>query len=76
MYHDKVACVVSFDAYRPDGSKLQCHDSRRLSKKLRWITPKISPMDASCTDGNGKDYGKPEGLTGTSDGKIVTFGPS
>ena len=47
------------------------------ARKKEWITPKISPMDSSCTDGNGKDYGKPEGLTGSTEyGNIVSFGPS
>jgi hypothetical protein len=44
------------------------------ARKKEWVKPKISPMDASCTDG-GKPYGQEEvpGTSTTPDGDIIKF---
>lgn len=36
------------------------------ARKKEWVTPKMSPMDARCTDG-GKPYGNPNEAQGTSE---------
>jgi hypothetical protein len=41
-------------------------------KRQRWVTPKISLMDASCASGS-KAYGKPEDSPATSNGNDMGY---
>ncbi len=59
---------------------ISCRDKQFYSalptRKKVWVTPKISPMDASCTDGSLKPPGADESVGTDEEGDPVTYGVS